>query len=116
MICFHHLFAAILNSDGRDIVKKGHRKSKYLFAFPGLMAPVAGGKLGELTNLDSKNPVLYVEFPQVFNHVQTTCVYQGVYYFHFKQLSGLLTVSFLLCMLRGGSNCLGPLCILRISI
>ncbi|MCO5598132.1 hypothetical protein L7F22_052224 [Adiantum nelumboides] len=54
----------ILNSDGRDVVKKGHRKSKYLFAFPGLLSPVAGGKLGELTNLDSKNPVLYVEFPQ----------------------------------------------------
>ncbi|MCO5563999.1 hypothetical protein L7F22_017654 [Adiantum nelumboides] len=55
---------SILNSDGRDVVKKGHRKSKYLFAFPGLLSPVAGGKLGELTNLDSKNPVLYVEFPQ----------------------------------------------------
>ncbi|KAI5079822.1 hypothetical protein GOP47_0005301 [Adiantum capillus-veneris] len=55
---------AILNSDLRDVVKKGHRKSKYLFAFPGLLSPVAGGKLGELTNLDSRNPVLYVEFPQ----------------------------------------------------
>jgi hypothetical protein len=60
-----YLFVAILKSDGRDIVKRTTRKSKYLFSFPGLMAPVAGGKLGDLTNLDSKNPVLYVEFPEV---------------------------------------------------
>ena len=59
------LFIAILKSDGRDIVKKTTRKSKYLFSFPGLMAPVACGKLGDLSNLDSKNPVLYVEFPEV---------------------------------------------------
>jgi hypothetical protein len=46
-------------------VKRGHRKNKYLFAFPGLLAPVAGGVLGELAQLDSKNPVMYITFPEV---------------------------------------------------
>jgi hypothetical protein len=55
---------AVLKCNGKDIVKKGHRKNKYLFAFPGLVAPVAGGKFGDLTQLDSKNPILYVDFPQ----------------------------------------------------
>eukprot|EP00252_Welwitschia_mirabilis_P008939 TRINITY_DN21206_c0_g1_i1.p1 TRINITY_DN21206_c0_g1~~TRINITY_DN21206_c0_g1_i1.p1 ORF type:complete len:446 (+),score=128.45 TRINITY_DN21206_c0_g1_i1:262-1599(+) len=55
---------AILNSDGKDIVKKGQRKSKFLFAFPGLVAPVSGGKMGDLMHLDTQNPVLYVDFPQ----------------------------------------------------
>eukprot|EP00250_Pteridium_aquilinum_P010590 c19500_g1_i3 orf=506-2104(-) len=80
----------ILNADGRDIVKKGHRKSKYLFAFPGLMAPVAGGKLGELTNLDSKNPVLYVEFPQGRLKLFGTIVYPKNKYLtlHFPRGAG----------------------------
>lgn len=80
----------ILNSDGRDIVKKGHRKSKYLFAFPGLMAPVAGGKLGELTNLDSKNPVLYVDFPQGRLKLFGTIVYPKNKYLtlHFPRGAG----------------------------
>lgn len=80
----------ILNSDGRDIVKKGHRKSKYLFAFPGLMGPVAGGKLGELSNLDSKNPVLYVEFPQGRLKLFGTIVYPKNKYLtlHFPRGSG----------------------------
>ncbi|KAL3687968.1 hypothetical protein R1sor_014277 [Riccia sorocarpa] len=55
---------AIRKCNGKDIVKKGHRRTKYLFAFPGLVAPVAGGKFGDLTNLDSRNPVLYIDFPQ----------------------------------------------------
>ncbi|CAM6100265.1 unnamed protein product [Calypogeia fissa] len=54
----------IRKCDGKDIVKKGNRKTKYLFAFPGLVAPVAGGKLGELTHLDSRNPVFCIDFPQ----------------------------------------------------
>ncbi|KAL2629672.1 hypothetical protein R1flu_014358 [Riccia fluitans] len=49
---------------GKDIVKKGNRKTKYLFVFPGLVAPLAGGKFGELTRLDSRNPVMYMDFPQ----------------------------------------------------
>lgn len=56
--------AGIIRCDGKDICKKGHRKNKYLFSFPGLAAPVAGGKFGDLTQLDSRNPVLYVDFSQ----------------------------------------------------
>eukprot|EP00249_Psilotum_nudum_P023938 c29033_g1_i1 orf=594-2204(-) len=66
---------ALLKCDGKDIVKKGHRKNKYLFAFPGLAAPVAGGKFGELTQLNSKNPVLYVDFPQGRLKLLGTIVY-----------------------------------------
>lgn len=62
---FEFLSAAIRKCDGKDIVKKGNRKTKYLFAFPGLVAPIAGGVLGELTHLDSRNPVFYINFPQV---------------------------------------------------
>ncbi|XP_024377040.1 uncharacterized protein [Physcomitrium patens] len=54
----------IVKCDGKDICKKGHRKNKYLFSFPGLVAPVSGGKFGELTQLDSRNPILYIDFPQ----------------------------------------------------
>lgn len=49
---------------GKDIKKKGsQRKSKYLFSFPGLIAPLEGGKIGTLDKLDSEKPVLYIEFP-----------------------------------------------------
>lgn len=50
---------------GKDIFKKSQRKNRYLFSFPGLLAPVGGGKLGELKDLSTKNPVLYLDFPQV---------------------------------------------------
>ncbi|KAG6552671.1 hypothetical protein Mapa_005618 [Marchantia paleacea] len=53
----------IRKCNGKDIVKKGNRKTKYLFAFPGLVAPVSGGKFGDLTHLDSRNPILYIDFP-----------------------------------------------------
>ncbi|XP_045814438.1 DNA-binding protein RHL1-like isoform X1 [Trifolium pratense] len=50
---------------GKDIIKKSQRKnSRYLFSFPGLFAPVAGGKIGELKDLGTKNPILYLDFPQ----------------------------------------------------
>ncbi|KAK8921399.1 DNA-binding protein RHL1 [Platanthera zijinensis] len=55
---------AVVKLQGRDIVKRGQRKSRYLFSFPGLIAPLSGGKVGELANLSTKNPVLYLEFPQ----------------------------------------------------
>lgn len=52
---------------GRDIVRRGgQRKSRFLFSFPGLLAPAASaGRVGELADLGTKNPVLYLEFPQV---------------------------------------------------
>uniref|UniRef100_A0A0E0E806 DNA-binding protein RHL1 n=1 Tax=Oryza meridionalis TaxID=40149 RepID=A0A0E0E806_9ORYZ len=54
---------------GRDIVRRGgQRKSRFLFSFPGLLAPAAaasGGRVGELTDLGTKNPLLYLDFPQL---------------------------------------------------
>ncbi|XP_020677916.1 DNA-binding protein RHL1 [Dendrobium catenatum] len=55
---------AVVKLQGRDIVKRGQRKSRYLFSFPGLIAPLTGGKIGDLADLATKNPVLYLEFPQ----------------------------------------------------
>jgi len=58
--------AAVARLQGRDIVRRGgQRKSRFLFSFPGLLAPAAsGGRVGELADLGTKNPVLYLEFPQ----------------------------------------------------
>ncbi|KAF0902208.1 hypothetical protein E2562_014447 [Oryza meyeriana var. granulata] len=61
--------SAVARLQGRDIVRRGgQRKSRFLFSFPGLLAPAAsaasGGRVGELADLGSKNPVLYLEFPQ----------------------------------------------------
>ncbi|KAH8482955.1 hypothetical protein H0E87_027631 [Populus deltoides] len=48
-----------------DIIRKSQRKNRYLPSFPGLLAPVnGGGKIGELKDLSSKSPVLYLDFPQ----------------------------------------------------
>lgn len=50
---------------GKDIIKKSQRKSsRYLFSFPGLFAPISGGKIGDLMDLGTKNPILYLDFPQ----------------------------------------------------
>ncbi|AQK80660.1 DNA-binding protein RHL1 [Zea mays] len=58
--------AAVTRLQGRDVVRRGgQRKSRYLFSFPGLLAPAAsGGRVGELADLGTKNPLLYLEFPQ----------------------------------------------------
>ncbi|KAI3423995.1 hypothetical protein D9Q98_009828 [Chlorella vulgaris] len=54
----------MLRADGKDITKKAsHRKGRYLLVFNFQLAPAAAGKLGTLTHLDSKNPVLYLDFP-----------------------------------------------------
>ncbi|KAI9093319.1 hypothetical protein K1719_027333 [Acacia pycnantha] len=56
---------AVLKHLGKDIVKKSQRRKKYLFSFPGHIAPIGhGGWIGDLKNLGTKNPVLYVDFPQ----------------------------------------------------
>ncbi|CAA6674908.1 unnamed protein product [Spirodela intermedia] len=65
----------VLKHRGRDIVKKGQRKNKFLFSLPGLLAPVSGGKIGELANLNTRNPVLYLEFPQGRMKLFGTVVY-----------------------------------------
>ncbi|KAL5983052.1 hypothetical protein ACLOJK_017132 [Asimina triloba] len=59
----------------RDIVKKGQRKNRFLFSFPGLLAPVSGGKIGELKDLGTKNPILYLDFPQGRMKLFGTIVY-----------------------------------------
>lgn len=56
---------SVLKLDGHDVVKRGQRKSRFLFSFPGLLGPVSGGRIGELADLSTKNPVLYLEFPNV---------------------------------------------------
>jgi hypothetical protein len=56
---------AVSKHHGKDVVKKSQRKNRFLFSFPGLLAPLGGGKIGELKDLGSKNPVLYLDFPQV---------------------------------------------------
>ncbi|XBI05409.1 hypothetical protein VPH35_133574 [Triticum aestivum] len=58
---------AVVRLQGRDIVRpRGQRRGRFLFSFPGLLAPAAGagGRVGELADLGTKNPVLYLEFPQ----------------------------------------------------
>ncbi|XP_031407358.1 DNA-binding protein RHL1 isoform X2 [Punica granatum] len=54
----------VLKHHGKDIIKKTQRKNRYLFSFPGLLAPITGGKIGELKDLGTKNPILYLDFPQ----------------------------------------------------
>ncbi|KGN64211.1 DNA-binding protein RHL1 isoform X2 [Cucumis sativus] len=56
--------ATVLKHHGKDIVKKSQRKNRFLFSFSGLLAPVSGGKIGELKDLSTKNPILYLDFPQ----------------------------------------------------
>ncbi|RHY23674.1 hypothetical protein DYB28_011681 [Aphanomyces astaci] len=70
---------------GQDIKKKsGHRKGKFLFAFPGLVSPMPeGGTLGTLDKLDTDKPVLYIDFPQGRLKMQGTLVYaQNRYFAH----------------------------------
>lgn len=57
----------VMKHHGKDIMRKSQRsgKNRYLFSFPGLLAPVSGGKIGELKDLGTKNPILYLDFPQV---------------------------------------------------
>ncbi|KAL5721374.1 hypothetical protein ACHQM5_005026 [Ranunculus cassubicifolius] len=54
----------VVKHHGKDIIKKSQRKNRFLFSFPGLLAPISGGKIGELKDLGTKNPVLYLDFPQ----------------------------------------------------
>ncbi|KAF8398697.1 hypothetical protein HHK36_014554 [Tetracentron sinense] len=65
----------LLKHQGRDIVKKSQRKNRFLFSFPGLLAPITGGKIGELKDLGTKNPILYLDFPQGQMKLFGTIVY-----------------------------------------
>eukprot|EP00879_Flechtneria_rotunda_P022876 GHRR01024179.1.p1 GENE.GHRR01024179.1~~GHRR01024179.1.p1 ORF type:complete len:284 (+),score=95.92 GHRR01024179.1:175-1026(+) len=58
------LCKALERADGKDIVKKSAaRKNRYLMVFPFRMAPAAAGPMGTLAQLDSRNPVFYLDFP-----------------------------------------------------
>lgn len=57
----------LIKHHGKDILRKSQRKNRYLFSFPGLLGPISGGKIGELKDLGTKNPILYLDFPQVLN-------------------------------------------------
>ncbi|GAB4842742.1 DNA-binding protein rhl1 [Ancistrocladus abbreviatus] len=65
----------VLKHHGKDILKKSQRKNRYLFSLSGFLAPISGGKIGELTNLGSKNPILYLDFPQGRMKLFGTIVY-----------------------------------------
>uniref|UniRef100_A0A2P2LD76 DNA-binding protein RHL1 n=1 Tax=Rhizophora mucronata TaxID=61149 RepID=A0A2P2LD76_RHIMU len=66
----------VLKHRGKDILRKSQRRNRFLFSFPGLLAPISGaGKIGDLQNLGSKNPVLYVNFPQGQMKLFGTIVY-----------------------------------------
>ncbi|KAE9588309.1 hypothetical protein Lalb_Chr22g0353991 [Lupinus albus] len=65
----------VVKHHGADIIKKSHRKTKFLFSFAGLFAPVSGGKIGELKDLGTKNPILYLHFPQGQMKLFGTIVY-----------------------------------------
>jgi hypothetical protein len=47
----------------RDITKKGKRKNKFLFCLPGKLMISANAKLGEIENLDTDQPTMYMDFP-----------------------------------------------------
>ncbi|KAI4352006.1 hypothetical protein L6164_006298 [Bauhinia variegata] len=70
-----NLSKTVLKHHGKDILKKSHRKNRYLFSFPGLIAPTSGGKMGELKNLGTKNLILYLDFPQGQMKLFGTIVY-----------------------------------------
>ncbi|VFQ77990.1 unnamed protein product [Cuscuta campestris] len=54
----------VVKHSGKDIIRKSQRsRNRFLFSFPGLLAPVSGGKIGMLKDLDTKNPILYLDFP-----------------------------------------------------
>ncbi|CAB4302079.1 unnamed protein product [Prunus armeniaca] len=55
----------VVTHHGKDVLKKSQRKNRFLFSFPGLFAPMGGGKIGELKDLGTKNSVLYLDFPLV---------------------------------------------------
>jgi hypothetical protein len=54
----------MIKAGGKDIVKKStNRKGRYILVFNCQLAPAAAGKLGTLSKLDTKNPVIYIDFP-----------------------------------------------------
>ncbi|KAE8671008.1 YELLOW STRIPE like 5 [Hibiscus syriacus] len=65
----------VIKHHGKDILRKSQRKNRFLFSFPGLLAPISGGKIGDLKDLGSENPILYLDFPQGQMKLFGTIVY-----------------------------------------
>ncbi|GFP88521.1 DNA-binding protein rhl1 [Phtheirospermum japonicum] len=65
----------VIKHHGNDILRKSQRKNRYLFSFPGLLGPISGGKIGDLKDLGTKNPILYLDFPQGQMKLFGTIVY-----------------------------------------
>jgi hypothetical protein len=60
-----YLSAVMLKADGKDITKRSSaRRNRYLLVFNCQLAPAAAGRLGTLAKLDTKNPVMYLDFPE----------------------------------------------------
>ncbi|XP_042514287.1 DNA-binding protein RHL1 isoform X2 [Macadamia integrifolia] len=78
---------------GRDIGKKSQRRNRFLFSFPGLLAPITGGKIGELKDLGTKNPILYLDFPQGQLKLFGTIVYPKNRYLTLQFSKGGKTVT-----------------------
>ncbi|KAI9174510.1 hypothetical protein LWI28_018397 [Acer negundo] len=71
----------VVKHHGKDILRKSsQRKNRFLFSFPGLLGPLGGGKIGELKNLGTQNPVLYLDFPQGQMKLFGTIVYPETKY------------------------------------
>ncbi|GIL51311.1 hypothetical protein Vafri_7332 [Volvox africanus] len=56
---------ALVKANGKDIIKKSStRKNRYLVIVNALLAPATAGRMGTLARLDSRNPVMYLDFPE----------------------------------------------------
>ena len=55
----------VQNCHEKDITKKPNRKNRFLFAFPGLVGIKNNSRLGIIENIDSPNPSIYLDFPEV---------------------------------------------------
>ena len=56
--------------NGCDIVRKGGRKTRYVFLFPASFnLSAGGGKIGNMAKMDTETPVLYIDFPEVRKHL-----------------------------------------------
>lgn len=89
----------VIKHHGNDILKKSQRKNRFLFSFPGLLAPLPaqGGKIGELKDLATKNPILYLHFPKVFIYFDIHSPFpipnSQFYFFNFLQSASQLLLS-----------------------
>ncbi len=56
---------ALLEAHNKDIIRRSAKKNKFLMVLPGLMGPLAAGRMGAVRGLHTPSPVMYLEFPQV---------------------------------------------------